>query len=151
MGRFRFTLKSVAVVRAHRELLAQEALAAAKRACAETESRLNAATVRLVEMEKLRSAGRAGRFRPADEIAFFLAYRGECAAEADLRKQMAAAVSATEARRTACVEANREVKVMDRLEASALLAHRTAAFRAEQAEFDEIAGRRSSRYNQINA
>jgi hypothetical protein len=150
MGRFRFTLKSVAVVRAHKEMLAREALAAATRARADAEMRLNAATLRLVEMEKLRSAGRSGRFRPADEIAFFLAYRGECAAEAELRKQMAAAVSETETRRTACVEANREVKVMDRLEASALLAHRTAAFRVEQAEFDEIAGRRSSRYNQTN-
>ncbi len=150
MGRFRFTLKSVAVVRAHKELLAREALAAAKRARSEAESRLNAATLRLVEMETLRSAGRAGRFRPADEVAFLLAYRGECAAEAELRKRMAAAESEAEARRSACVEANREVKVMDRLEASALSAHRTAAFRAEQAEFDEIAGRRSSRYNQIN-
>ena len=65
MGRFRFTLKSVAVVRAHKELLAREALAAAKRARSEAESRLNAATLRLVEMETLRSAGRAGRFRPA--------------------------------------------------------------------------------------
>jgi len=150
MSRFRFTLKSVAVVRAHKELLAREALAAATRARAEAQARLGAATLRLVELERLRSEGRTGRFRPADEIAFFLAYRRECAAEAELRKQMAAAVSETEARRAACVEANREVKVMDRLEASAFLAHRTAGFRAEQAEFDEIAGRRSSRYNQAN-
>jgi flagellar export protein FliJ len=149
MGRFRFTLKSVAVVRAHKELLAREELVVATRARAEAEARLDAATHRLVEMEKVRSEGRAGRFRPADEIAFFLAYRRECAMEAELRKQMAAAVSETEVRRTACVEANREVKVMDRLEASARLAHRTAAYRVEQAEFDEIAGRRSSRYNQI--
>ena len=147
MGKFRFTLRSVAVVRAHKELIAREALAAAMRARAEAEARLNEATMRLVDMEKVRSAGRSGRFRPADEIAFFVAYRGECATEAELRKQMAAATSETEARRTACVEANREVKVMDRLESNALLAHRTAAFHAEQAEFDEIASRRSGRYN----
>jgi hypothetical protein len=148
MRSFRFTLRSVAVVRAHKELIAREALAAATRARAEAEARLGAATLRLVEMEKLRCAERTGRFRPSDEVAFFLAYRRECATEAELRKQMAAAVSETEARRTACVEANRQVKIMDRLEASARLAHRTAAYRAEQAEYDEIAGRRSGRHNQ---
>jgi hypothetical protein len=96
-------------------------------------------------MERLRAAGHSGRFRPADEVAFFLAYRSECAVEADLRKEMAAAVSEAEARRSACVEANRDVKAMDRLEAAAFSSHRNATFRAEQAEFDEIASRQSAR------
>jgi flagellar export protein FliJ len=145
MGKFRFTLRSVAVVRAHKELLAREALAAAASARAAAAERLNAARRRLAEMEQLRSAGRSGRFRPADEISFFRAYRSECAGEAELRRQLVLATTETEARRTACVEANREVKAMDRLEATAFSAHRTALFRAEQAEFDEIAGIRSSR------
>lgn len=145
MKRFHFPLRSVSILRSHREAIARASLASAMRACETVEARLAEARQRLSEMERLRSDGRSGRFRAADEIAFLLAYRGECATEADASKQRAAAVRDVEVRRNACVEANRAVKAIERLEASALLAHRTEAFRAEQAEFDELAGRRAGR------
>lgn len=144
MGKFRFTLRSVAIVRAHKELVAREALAAAFRASVAAEQRLNAARQRLSAMELMRTAGRSGRFRPADEVAFYHAYRAECTVEAELRGRLAAAINEVEVRRKACVEANRNVKAMDRLESNALAAFRTAGFRAEQAELDEIASRRSA-------
>jgi flagellar export protein FliJ len=150
MKKFVFSLKSVAILRAHREHAAREALAAANRVCTALELRLNAARMCLNEMEQLRSAGRSGCFRPADDVAFFHAYRLQWAAESDLRKQLTAAVAQADKRRDACVEANREVKAIDRLEATALAAHRAHAGRVEQAEFDEHAGRRAARRKPIS-
>lgn len=144
IGKFRFSLRSVATLRAHKELAAREALAAAIRECAAVETRLDAAILRLAEMEKWRTAGRASHFRPADEVSFLHAYRSERTCESEIRKQLAAAVSSVEARRVACVEANREVKAIERLESAARSAHVTASLRAEQIEIDEMAGRRSA-------
>lgn len=145
MKKFTFPLRSVAILRRHRESVAREALAAAARTCTALEVRLNAARMCLQEMEQLRSAERSGCFRPADDVAFFHAYRVEWASEGELRKQLAAAIAAAEQRRDACVEANREVKAIERLEATAVAAHRAEASRSEQAEFDEHAGRRAAR------
>jgi len=149
MKRYRFPLRSVAILRAHRELVAREALAAAVRTCTALEVRLNATQRRLTEMEQLRAACRSGHFRPADEVSFHYAYRLECASEAELLRQKGVAAAEAELRRIACVEANREVKAIERLEAAAIAAHRYDAFRAEQNEFDEIAGRRTSRRRAI--
>lgn len=150
MKAFRFPLRSVAILRSHKEAVARERLAMAMSALAEVEARLNNARLRLVKMEELRSAGRAGRFRPADEISFSHAYRRECAAEAEVRKQMAAAEGEVEARRSSCVEANRAVKAIEKFEASSFERYRAGAFRAEQAEFDELACRRACRQGHIS-
>jgi flagellar export protein FliJ len=145
MKKFTFPLRSVATLRAHREHAAREALAAALRVCTDLEVRLAAARMCLNEMEQLRSAGRSGCFRPADDVAFFHAYRLQWASEEELRKQFAASVAHADKRRDACVEANREVKAIQRLESTALSAHRAGLGRAEQAEYDEHAGRRAAR------
>ncbi|HEY1764004.1 MAG TPA: flagellar export protein FliJ [Opitutaceae bacterium] len=145
MKKYAFPLRSVAILRAHREHAAREALAAANRVCSALEIRLNAARLCLNEMEQLRSAGRSGCFRPADDVAFFHAYRQQWATESDLCQQLADAVAQADKRRDACVEANREVKAIERLEATAIAAHRAQIGRAEQAEFDEHAGRRAAR------
>lgn len=144
MKKYSFPLRSVAILRAHREHAAREALAAAHRVCSALEVRLNAARMCLNEMEQLRSAGRSGCFRPADDVAFFHAYRQQWAAEGDLCKQLAAAVAQADKRRDACIEANREVKAIERLETNHYAAHRARVGRAEQAEFDEHAGRRAA-------
>jgi len=145
MKKYTFPLRSVAILRAHREHVAREALAAANRVRSALEVSLNAARMCLNEMEQLRSAGRSGCFRPADDIAFFLAYRQQWATESDLCQQLSAATAQADRRRDACIEANREVKAIERLEATAIAAHRAAVGRAEQAEFDEHAGRRAAR------
>ncbi len=145
MKRFTFPLRSVAILRHHREHMAREALAAAARSCTALEVRLNAAKMCLQEMEQLRSAERSGCFRPADDISFFHAYRVEWASEGELRKQLAAAFAEADQLRDACVEANREVKAIERLEAAAVAAHRAEGSRTEMAEFDEHAGRRAAR------
>jgi hypothetical protein len=75
MKRFHFPLRSVAVLRAHKEVAAREALASSMRACAAAEERLGAVLGRMAEMERMRSAGRQVRFRPSDEAAYVMAYR----------------------------------------------------------------------------
>jgi flagellar export protein FliJ len=145
MKRFQFPLRSVSLLRAHREMVARESLASSMRACACAEERLGAVLGRMAEMERMRSAGRETRFKPSDEVAFIMAYRREIAAAAEARRLLTAAIAEVEARRKACVEANRQVKVVSRLEAFALANHRLGVSRAEQAEFDEVAGRRAAR------
>jgi Flagellar FliJ protein len=145
MKKFVFTLKSVATVRAHREMLAREALAGANSARVAAGARLADSRLRLSDMERMRTASRLGRFRPADDVAFFHAYRRERSIESECIRQVELAAAEVEVRRNACVEANRALKAIERFHATALASHRSAAFRAEQAEFDEFAGRRSVR------
>jgi len=145
MKRFHFSLRPVAIMRAHRELCAREALAAAILACRRTEERLAATRGRLADLETIIRNSRRGSFRPADGAAFGQAFRREWTAEIDAQKQVAAARAVLEKRREACVEANRHLQVISRLEEKARAVHRQETQRIEQAEIDEMAGRRASR------
>jgi flagellar protein FliJ len=145
MKKFHFPLRPVAIMRAHRELLAREALAAATIAFGRTEERLTATRVRRMELEAIIRTSRQGSFRAADGAAFGQAYRREWTVEVDAQKQVAAARAALEKRRDACVEANRHLQVITRLEEKARALHRLEVQRVEQAEIDEMAGQRASR------
>jgi len=140
MKKFHFPLRPLAVVRAYRELRAREALAAALRERAAAESALAAAQGRVAELAALMDVGREGSFRAADQAVFALAYREECAGAAAKARLLAAAETAAAARRDACVEANRDMKIVERLEEKARAAHRAAELRAGQLELDELAG-----------
>jgi flagellar FliJ protein len=145
MKKFRFSLRPVAVMRAHHELRAREALAAALAACGQAGDRLAAVRARLGELETVIRHSRQGTFRAAEGAAFGHAYRREWSAELDAQKQVAAARAALEKRREACVEANRHLKTITRLEEKARSAHQQELQRVEQAEIDEMAGQRASR------
>jgi flagellar export protein FliJ len=145
MKKFHFSLRPVAIMRAHRELCAREALAAAAGAHTRTEERLAATRGRLTELETIIRASRRGNFRAAEGAAFGQAYRREWTAEGDAQKQVAAARAVLEKRREACIEANRHLQVITRLEEKARAFHRQETQRAEQAEIDDLAGRRASR------
>jgi flagellar FliJ protein len=145
MKKFHFPLRPLAVVRAYRELRAREALAAALRERAQAEAALAAAQARVAELAGLMAAGRAVSFRAADQAVFALAYREECAGAADKARLLAAAEGAAAARREACVEANRDLTIVERLEEKARAAHRAAQLRAEQLELDELAGFHAAR------
>ena len=67
MNRFRFPLRPVAVLRAHREMCAQEAFAVSVNAFIRSEEALTAARTRAAEFEVALFAGRQHRFSPADE------------------------------------------------------------------------------------
>jgi flagellar protein FliJ len=143
MKRFHFSLRPAAVLRAHRELLAREALATALRALGEAQIRLSAARERSAELETVIAAGRRKQFQPAAEAVFYQAYLASRAAELEHEKLVAAAAAELQRRRNACIEANRELKVIERIELRAREAHRQDNLRSEQNEIDEIAGFRA--------
>jgi flagellar FliJ protein len=145
MKKFRFPLRPVAVMRANAELRAREALAAALAACGQADDRLAAVRVRRGELEAIIRHSRRATFRAAEGAAFTQAYRRECSAELDAQKQAAAARAALDKRRDACIEANRNLKVITRLEEKARALHQHELLRVEQAEIDEMAGQRASR------
>jgi flagellar FliJ protein len=145
MKKFHFSLRPVGIVRAHQELRAREALAASINAYAESAELLMTARRRVGELAEAMATGRRGRLRAADEAAFNRAYCRECAAELEAQKRFIAARGAMEKSREAYMEANQRLKVVERLEQRARAVHRLDALRAEQAEIDEIAGRRGVR------
>ncbi len=142
MKRFRFPLRSVAVLRAHREMRAQEAFAAAVHRYVKAEETLAAVRARLAQFEAALFAGRRECFSAADEAHSLNAYRRECTVEGESERAVITARATMEQRRGEYLDAHRKVEVIKRLEQKAQTAHRLAAGREEQAAFDEFAGRR---------
>jgi len=151
MKRFRFPLRAVEVLRAHRELRAREAFAAAVHAYVASEAELARVRARVAAFEAALFAGRRMSFNAADEAQSLSAYRRECAAEAAAERAMIAARAEMNDRRASYLAAHREHEVVRRLEERARTAHRLAAGREEQAELDDIAGQRARRHQLARA
>ena len=147
MKRFRFPLRPVAVLRAHREMLARDAFGAAVHAYVKSEEELAATRARVAQLGDALFSRRRERFSAAVEAQSLAAYRRECAAEAEAERAMLAAREAMNQRRAEYLEAHRKVEVVKRLETKARAAHRYETNREEQAEFDDFAGRRFARRN----
>lgn len=141
MKRFRFPLQPVAVLRAHRELRAREAFAAAIQAAARADADLATARARVAQFEKALSSGRQENFSALEEAQALTAYRAECAAEKEAERLAREAHAAVQQRRLDYIAAHRNVEVVKRLETKARAAHRAAVQHEEQAEFDDFAGR----------
>ena len=144
MKRFRFPLRPVAVLRAHHESRAREIFAAAVHAYVQSEEHLAGVRARVAQFEATLFAGRRTSFNAAAEVHSLAGYRRECAAEAEAERATFAARATMEQRRADYIEAHRKLEVVERLEAKARAAHRLAAGRAEQAEFDDFASRRAA-------
>lgn len=147
MKRFRFPLRPVAVLRAHRELRAREAFAAAVHAYVRAEEELKAVRVRVAQFEAALFSARRTTFNAATEAHQLNGYRRECAAEADAERAMVTARGAMDKARAAYLDAHRKVEVVKRLEAKARDTHRQEVQREEQADFDDFAGRAVARRN----
>lgn len=145
MKRFRFPLRPVAVLRAHRELQAQEAFGAAVRNYVTAEQALADTRARVAKYEADLFAGRRDRFSAADEARALAAYRFECTAEVEAERTMIAARDTMNQRRADYLEAHRKLEVVKRLEQGARAEHRQVTMREEQAEFDDFASRRATR------
>ena len=145
MKRFHFPLRPVAVIRAHKELLAREAFAASVHAYVKSEERLAETRARVGDLEKLLFAGRCERFVAADAAALFRVYRTECHAELETERSVIAAKEIMQTRRNEYIEANRQLKIIHRLEEKARDKNRIENARTEQNELDEFAGFRASR------
>lgn len=142
MKRFHFTLRPVAVLRNHREMLAREAFAASIQAFIQAEEALTLMHSRVALFETALQTGRRVRFSAAGEAESLAAYRQECADEAAKEVELAKAREAMERHRNEYLDAHRQVEILQRLEDKARVAHRQEVGRDEQVAFDEFAGRR---------
>ena len=143
MKRFHFNLRPVAVLRAHQKQTAREAWAAAVRLYDESVAKLDRVRERKGEFESALLAGRTVRFDATAESALLVAYRGVCAEVTVADREMTAACVAMIDRRSFYINAHRRLEIVRK--AKALTAHREAAQRHEQAEFDDFAGRSAFR------
>ena len=144
MKRFSFPLRPLAVIRAHRELRAREAFAAAVHAYVQTEERLAQCRARVAELGAMLFAGRRERYFAADAAGLFRVYRAESHSELEAERAVIEARALMNQRRAEYLEADRRLKIVQRLEEKARTRHRAETLRAEQAEHDEFAGFRSA-------
>lgn len=142
MKRFRFPLRPVGVLRAHQEMQAREIFAAAVHVYVESEEVLAAARARTAALESALRTGRADSYRAAEAATLLAAYRCECAAELDSERRVISARAEMERCRANYIAAHRRLRGVQRLEEKARGVHRVETLRAEQAEFDDFAGRR---------
>lgn len=142
MKRFRFPLKPVAILRAHREAEAREVFGAAVRAAMRAEATLTEVRARVAEFEAAIGAGRRASFSAAAEAQALASYRRERLTETETERATAAAHAEVGKRRQEYLEAHRRVEVVDRLEEKAREHHRQDGAREEQAAFDELTARR---------
>lgn len=139
MKKFKFTLRPVAILRAHHQLKAEQAMTAAATEVARNEAQVAAAHARTVELEDMIAAGRRGPFRPDLQVSFLQSYGRERTAEAAAGKALDAARIEMAKRRQALMEAQKQVKVVSQLETKARANYRAESQRAEQNEIDERA------------
>lgn len=142
MKRFRFSLRPVAILRAHQEMRAREAFAASVQAYVKAEQELAAMRARVRQLEAELVAGRNEVFSPDLASRALAAYRRECTAESEAEQALTAAQHAMQERRVEYIDAHRRLEVVRRLEEKAKTAHRYETGREEQAEFDDFATRR---------
>jgi len=145
MKRFRFPLRPLAVLRAHRELRAREAFAASVHAYVQTEETLAATRRRVADLGQVLFQRREQSFQAADAAALFRVYRGECQGEIAAERAVIEARDVMNRRRADYLEASRQLKIVDRLEEKARARHRVDTLRAEQADLDDFAGFRAAR------
>ena len=142
MKRFRFSLRPVAILRAHQEMRAREAFAAAVQAYVKAEQDLAAMRARVRQLEAELGAGRDEVFSPEFAARALAAYRRECTAEKESEQALTAAQQAMQERRVEYIDAHRRLEVVHRLEEKAKATHQYEVGREEQAEFDDFATRR---------
>lgn len=145
MKRFRFPLRPVAVLRAHRESRAREAFAAAVSRYVEAEEARAIARQQAARLEAALQHGRGSTFNAAEEVHNLNGYRHAAGAELAAERAVFAAAETMRQRRNEYLEAHRQAEVVRKLEERARRDHRFAANREEQAEFDDYANRRAAR------
>jgi flagellar FliJ protein len=145
MKRFRFPLRPVVVLRAHRELRAREAFGLATREVAAAEAELAKAQTRVAAFGATLAAGRQVAFSASAEANSLAGYRRECAVATKAERGVATANGLLQQRRAEYFEAHRQLDIVERLEVKARAAHQIEMNRHEQAELDDLAGRQASR------
>jgi len=137
MKKFRFSLRPVSVVRAHRETRAREIFSNAVRAYVKAEEELAAVRQRITAFGASIFTSRHERFEAAEHAICLAGYRRECAAEIPAEATVNAARAEMERRRLEYMEAHRQLEAVNKLEEKSRTAHRLALNREEQAAFDD--------------
>jgi flagellar FliJ protein len=145
MKKFRFPLRPVAVLRSHAEQKAREIFAGSVRAYVAAEEKCVAATRRVAEVGAELSVARAGTYTAEEAAMLFRAYRNECDEEMRQQRLLIEARDLMNRRRSEYLDANRRLRVVQRLEEHARARHRVEFLAAEQAESDELAAGRAGR------
>jgi flagellar FliJ protein len=143
MAKYKFRLATLQKVRAVRRTQQRQALAEALRAeqvLAETRSTLATEEMELRDMQRSASQGKyldVNRLLEAQRYQLLLKVRGE-----ELNKQAILLAAETERRRQMLVEADRDVRVLERLDERQRDEHKRRTQRAEQKQLDEAATNR---------
>ena len=98
--------------------------------------------VRMRALEGALFSGRQEKYFATEAALLLSDYRRECAAETGAETRVVAAREEMQRKRDDYIEAHRQLEVVNRLEEKARTAHRRENDRVEQAEFDDLAGRR---------
>ncbi len=142
MKRFRFPLTPVKAVRLQAKAKAREVLASALRDLAEAEAEQRAVQQRMAAVEQSLRDQRAGGATAAEAAHTYAAYVRDLAEEKACEVKVAERRKTAGEARAAYTEAHRRVEMIERLETKARATHRLDQLREEQAEFDDLAGRR---------
>jgi flagellar FliJ protein len=149
MKKFRFGLRPVSVVRAHRESRAREVFAASVHAYVRSEEDLASIRARVAEFGASIFASRRERFEAAEHAVCLAGYRRECAAEIPAERAVFAARAEMERRRAEYLDAHRQLEAVNKLEEKGRKAHRAASAREEQAAFDDRSAHARNAFNSI--
>lgn len=145
MKRFRFGLRPVAVVRAHRELRARERFASAVHTYVTAEEELAGVRERIARLATELFESRRGSFEAGEHAHCLAGFREQSAAEIPAERAVFAARAEMERLRAEYLAANRDLKLVGRVEEKSRARYRLACDREEQAGFDDLAGARSAR------
>lgn len=145
MKRFRFPLRPVAVLRAHKEMRAREAFAASVHAYVQAEEVLATTRERVAALAQALFERRGDTYLAAEAATLFRSYRAECEEEVQVERRVIEARDFMQKCRADYLEANRQLKVVNKLEEKARARHQAAAVVEEQAALDDFAGFRATR------
>jgi flagellar FliJ protein len=137
MKKFRFGLRPVSVIRAHKASRAREVFASAVHDYVRAEEDLAAIRARVAQFAATIFASRRERFEASEHAIYLAGYRRECAAEIPGERAVFAARAEMEHRRCEYLDARRQLEAVNKLEEKGREAHRVAAAREEQAAFDD--------------
>lgn len=150
MKRFRFSLRPVAVIRAHHESRAKEAYGAAQAALVAAEQSHARSLVRVQGLAEAIDVHRQGTFSPLQAAATVRAFSMECQEVARHEKLVEEARERTRRARDAYVKAHQDLKVVQRLEDKARASHLAACRALEQSALDELASAGRERVVQMS-
>lgn len=144
MKKFKFTLQPVATLRGLQEMRAREGFAAALRGVSECRASLDRQQVRVTAFVESLVAGRERGFAGGMQAVFMRGYHEELLLEKQAHDALAKAEAAREQARLRWVEANKQVRLVEKLREKAKTRHQVELAHVEQAQLDERGARENS-------